>query len=81
MAYRVVTIKQLGSNCWLVSRFIARSRCPRVFKCSYPELKTCKAVETEIAFQQARTQEITEQANAKVARLNAKTARLKVRGE
>ncbi len=50
MISKVVTLKELGKNCWLPKRFISGSRCHRVFTCSYPEKKTCRAIEAEIAY-------------------------------
>ena len=46
----IVTIKELGTNCWLSERFIEGSRCCRVMDCNYPEKRTCKAVDAEIAW-------------------------------
>jgi len=46
----VVTVKELGTNCWHPCRFIQDDgRCPRVWTCSYPERKTCQAIHAEIA--------------------------------
>lgn len=45
----IVSSKELGTNCWLVRRFIQDGdRCPRVWVCNYPEKKTCQAVKAEI---------------------------------
>ncbi len=54
-----VTIQELGTNCWLPRRFIEGKRCCRVMECSYPEKRTCKAVDAEIAWlhEQRREQE------------------------
>lgn len=46
----VVSIKELGTNCWLPRRFISGRRCCRVFQCKYPEMKACEAVKTELAY-------------------------------
>jgi len=47
----VVTLKELGTNCWLPRRFVQRgSRCDRVYCCNYPEKKKCQAVHAEIAY-------------------------------
>lgn len=60
----IVNSKELGTNCWLTARFLDGVRCQRVMECSYPEKKTCKAVETEIVARkesaQRRTTEIAE---------------------
>lgn len=46
----VVSLKELGTNCWLPCRFIKdNGRCDRIFTCSYPEKKRCEAVRAEIA--------------------------------
>ena len=42
-----VTMGELGTNCWKAARFVEGSRCERVLQCSYPERKTCKAVQSE----------------------------------
>jgi len=54
-----VSIQELGMNCWLPRRFIEGSRCCRVMECNYPEKRTCKAVDAEIAWlhEQRREQE------------------------
>lgn len=45
----IVTISELGTNCWHPCRFIQEDgRCPRVWACSYPEKKTCQAIHAEI---------------------------------
>ena len=46
----VVTLKELGTNCWHPCRFIKDDgRCDRLYVCKYPERKTCQAVHAEIA--------------------------------
>ena len=46
----IVSIEELGTNCWLPKRFIRdNGRCDRVFTCKYPEKETCQAVHAEIA--------------------------------
>ena len=46
-----VTVKELGTNCWLAKRFCQNgSRCDRVYCCNYPEKKKCQAVHAEIAY-------------------------------
>jgi len=44
----VVSLKELGTNCWLAKRFLKGGRCDRVMECNYPEKATCKAVEAEV---------------------------------
>ena len=44
-----VTLKDQGGNCWTGNRFILSDRCMSVFTCSYPEKRTCQAVQAEIA--------------------------------
>ena len=46
----VVSLKELGTNCWHPCRFIKdNGRCERLYVCKYPERKTCQAVHAEIA--------------------------------
>ena len=45
-----VTVKELGTRCWLTKRFINGERCDRVYLCNYPEKKTCQAVKAEIIY-------------------------------
>lgn len=40
---------QIGTNCWSPKRFCG-GRCDRVFRCNYPDKKTCKAVASEVAY-------------------------------
>ncbi len=49
----VVTRQELGTNCWLAKRFMKGGCCDRVWTCSYPEKKTCKAVLAEIEYKRA----------------------------
>lgn len=44
----IVTLKELGTNCWLTRRFIRGTRCERLDLCKYPERKTCQAAYAEI---------------------------------
>lgn len=46
----IVTLKELGTNCWLTRRFIRGNRCERLDLCKYPERKTCQAVYAEIDY-------------------------------
>jgi hypothetical protein len=65
----IVTLKELGTNCWLPRRFIKGRRCPRVFDCTYPEKKTCRAVDAEIAHMQRRLSETITATGNKIADL------------
>jgi hypothetical protein len=49
---KVVQFGELGGNCWLPHRFLG-GRCNRVWRCKYPEKKTCLAVDAEIKRLQA----------------------------
>jgi len=46
----IVSSKELGANCWLTRRFVPGGRCDRVFRCTYPEKKTCLAVKAELTY-------------------------------
>lgn len=46
----IVSSKALGTMCWLPKRFIKRERCDRVYLCSYPCKKTCRAVDAELEY-------------------------------
>ena len=49
MKTATVSSRELGTNCWHPCRFIKdNGRCDRVWTCSYPEKKTCQAVNAEI---------------------------------
>ena len=66
-----VTIEELGVNCWLPRRFIEGERCCRVMDCTYPEKKTCRAVDAEIDWL-LKEQEIQYRASSeKIAQLVA----------
>jgi len=65
----IVSSKELRTNCWSSFRFIRDMRCPRVFTCKYPEKKTCRAVEAEIAYLQQLTKEIKKNAKASIQQL------------
>lgn len=46
----IVTLKELGINCWLPKRFVeGGSRCDRFMLCKYPERETCRAIDAELA--------------------------------
>ncbi len=64
-----VTLKELGFNCWLPKRFIKGNRCQRVMECTYPEKKTCKAVDAEIAYLHQERGEAEVRFHAKVSKL------------
>lgn len=61
----IVSSKERGTNCWLAGRFIEGKRCCQVLKCTYPEKKTCKAVDAEIDHLEG----IKEGADAKIEKL------------
>ena len=65
----IVSSKELGTNCWLSFRFIRGMRCPRVFTCDYPEKKTCRAVETEMAYLREHSRQLIDEikTNAKAS--------------
>jgi len=67
----VVTLKELGSNCWLPKRFIKGARCDRVMECTYPEKKTCEAVDAEIAYIRQGRAEAEVHFHAKINKLLA----------
>jgi len=47
----VVSVKELGTNCWLPRRFVTDgTRCSHIWTCSYPEKKICQAIHVEIAY-------------------------------
>lgn len=46
MKARSITLKQLGTRCWLPHRFCG-GRCFRVLQCGIPEKTTCEAVPAE----------------------------------
>jgi len=50
MSYVIVSSKELGTNCWLPNRFIKGSRCAQVMSCTYPEKKSCCAVQAEVDY-------------------------------
>ena len=58
----IIRSQELGSNCWLVSRFVKGGRCKRVHTCDYPEKSKCVAVQTEIDFLSYQIVEIHEMA-------------------
>uniref|UniRef100_A0A6M3X569 Uncharacterized protein n=1 Tax=viral metagenome TaxID=1070528 RepID=A0A6M3X569_9ZZZZ len=54
-----VTIKELGVNCWHPRRFVTQgSRCDRLYRCKYPELRKCQAIHAEIAYYQERQRQM-----------------------
>lgn len=68
---KVTTVKfsELGTNCWLPRRFIQGERCQRVFDCHYPEKRTCKAVDTELAYLKQQAVDTIQQIHAKMKQL------------
>jgi len=71
----IVSSKELGTNCWLPRRFIEGTRCERVVECTYPEKKTCKAVDAEIAYLHQERREAEERFHAKISKLLAEKGR------
>ena len=67
----IVSSKELGSNCWLPARFVKGARCDRVMQCTYPEKKTCKALNAEIAYLQQERRKEEEQYHTKISKLIA----------
>ena len=67
----IVTLKEMGLNCWLPKRFIEGSRCDRVMECTYPEKKACKAVDAEIAYIRKAKEETEARSRAKINKLLA----------
>lgn len=68
---KIVSSKELGTRCWSTARFIEGKRCSRVMGCQYPEKKTCKAVDAEIAHQHQRRRGIAEKTHSKITKLIA----------
>ena len=66
-----VTLKEMGVNCWLPKRFIEGERCQRVMECTYPEKKTCKSVNTEIAYLHQERREAEDRCTTKISKLLA----------
>ena len=56
-----VTANELGPNCWLTKRFIQGERCERLYRCHYPERKTCQAVHTEVAYLKEHQRQLIKQ--------------------
>lgn len=67
----VVSSKELGTRCWLTARFIEGKRCTRVMGCQYPEKKTCKAVDAEIAYLHRHRREVIDRTHSKITKLIA----------
>lgn len=57
----VVSLKELGTNCWLAMRFVKGARCDRVFRCTYPEKKTCEAVKTELTYLKEHSRQLIDE--------------------
>ena len=70
-----VTLKELGTNCWLPIRFIEGSRCQRIMECTYLEKKTCKAVYAEIAYLRKTKEEAEAHFHTKINKLLAEQRR------
>ena len=65
----VVKIGELG-NCWSPHRFLG-GRCKRVYRCKYPEKKTCKAVDAEIEHLEAYKQKDIARMDKLIAEMRA----------
>jgi len=50
MKTAIVDSKELGTNCWSPAKLTEGKRCSRVMLCKYPDKRTCKAVDAEIAY-------------------------------
>lgn len=74
MKYTIVKASKLGTNCWLSQRFLEGGRCPRVMECNYPEKQTCKALDTEIAYQKERLAKTVKRTKTKVFQLERERA-------
>ncbi len=57
----IVSSKELGTNCWLPKRFVPGGRCDRVFRCTYPEKKTCVAVKTELDYLRVHSRQLIDE--------------------
>ncbi len=57
----IVSSKELGTNCWSSFRFCRGLRCPRVFRCTYPEKKTCAAVKTELTYLKEHSRQLIDE--------------------
>lgn len=66
-----VSSKELGTNCWLPRHFIEGKRCCQVMQCKYPEKKTCKAVDAEIAYLRQQRREAEGRFHGKISKLLA----------
>jgi hypothetical protein len=65
----IVTLRELGFNCWSPARFIAGARCARVEVCNYLEKRTCKAVGAEVAHLRETLANFNARIQAKITRL------------
>ena len=65
-----VKVSELGKNCWLPHRFLG-GRCKRVYRCKYPEKKTCKAVDAEIEHLKAQKEKTIVGMDKLIAELGA----------
>jgi hypothetical protein len=69
----IVNSKELG-NCWLPARFLG-ARCSRVMQCNYPEKRTCRAVDAEVVYLQAKKQSAVERIDKEIDMLQSMKAR------
>jgi len=71
----VVTISELGSNCWHPRRLVKdSSRCDRIWTCNYPEKSSCVAIHAEISHlkdEQKRLMKISSNLDIRIEELTA----------
>lgn len=67
----IVTLKELGTNCWLPARFIGGARCARVMACNYLEKRTCRAVGAEVTHLREAVAKLSVRMQAKISKLLA----------
>jgi hypothetical protein len=64
-----VRISELGTNCWLPARFCG-GKCQRAMRCTYPEKKTCKAIDAEIEYLTKRREQLGKAIDKAISELN-----------
>lgn len=69
LKHTIVDSSELGLNCWLPAQYVDGVRCGRVMRCTYPDKKTCKAVDAEIAHLHKRRRDTLERAHDKISKL------------
>ncbi|HUT96612.1 MAG TPA: hypothetical protein VMW60_00635 [Dehalococcoidales bacterium] len=68
----IVTLKELGLNCWSPARFIGAVRCARVMACNYLEKGTCPAVGAEVTHLREKAAHFSAHIHAKIIKLITK---------